>query len=60
MPSKTKPKATKPKEEDKPQSERFIETARALGADESGQIFEQFANKIMPKKEPNKNHHTPD
>ncbi len=51
MPSETKQKITKPKEEDKPQSERFTETARKLGVDESGQTFEEFANKVMPKKE---------
>lgn len=52
MQSKTKAKATKPKGEDKQkkQSERFIETARTLGSDESGRNFEHFADKVVPKK----------
>jgi hypothetical protein len=35
-----KKKKAKPKLIDKEQSERFIETARELGVDESGQQFE--------------------
>jgi hypothetical protein len=40
----------KQKTEDKAQSKRFIETARALGADESGEAFERALNIIAPKK----------
>jgi hypothetical protein len=52
-----KPKARgaprKPKEqkiEDKKQSERFIQTARELCADENGEAFEQAASKIIASK----------
>jgi hypothetical protein len=47
-PKKAKPK---PKLTDKEQSERFIETARELGVDESGRAFEKTFEKIMPPKE---------
>ena len=50
MQSKTKPKTTKPKEDDKEQSERFIATARELQADESGAIFEKSVSKILSTK----------
>ena len=30
------------------QSERFIETARELGVDETGEAFEKAINKILP------------
>lgn len=43
-----KPKAKK--KPDKPQSERFKETARALEADESGNLFERMFKKIVPPK----------
>ncbi len=47
-PKKAKPK---PKLTDKEQSERFKETARELGADESGEKFEQsFGDIAKPKK----------
>ncbi len=58
MRSKTKPKATKPKEEDKTQSERFIETARMLGADsDNGKAFSAAIDKILKPKiaKPNSN-----
>jgi hypothetical protein len=43
----TKPKAKpKPKLTDKEQSERFRETARELGVDESGKRFEGTFKKI--------------
>jgi ABC-type dipeptide/oligopeptide/nickel transport system permease component len=36
----------------KAQSERFIETARALGVDESGKEFEMALRKIVPRAKP--------
>lgn len=56
----TKPKAGAPKkraasktnkEVPKTQGERFIETARSLGADESGKQFEKTFKKVVPTKE---------
>lgn len=44
---KAKPKSKGPKSTDKKQSERFIETARALGVDESGKEFELGLQKIL-------------
>lgn len=41
---KKKPSA----ENEKPQSERFIETARALGADETGKAFDAAFASIVP------------
>jgi len=38
----------------KEQSERFIETARELGADESGKPFELLFNKLVPAPTPKK------
>ena len=46
-PKKANPK---PRLTDKEQSERFKETARELGVDESGKKFEQTVEKILPKK----------
>ncbi len=52
----TKPKALGPsrkgkgKEPEKSQAERFIETARQIGADESGADFESALRKIIPPK----------
>ena len=43
-PKKPKPK---PKLDDKEQSERFKETARGLGVDESGSAFEKAFRKIV-------------
>jgi hypothetical protein len=40
-----KPKAEKP---EKPQIERFRETARQLGCDETGKAFEEAFAKIAP------------
>ena len=52
-----KPKAGRSKrvggkaaEEEKPQAERFIETARQHGADESGEEFERAFRKLVPPK----------
>lgn len=47
---KAKPKRKSPKNTDKKQSERFIETARIVGVDESGKEFEKALEKIMPAK----------
>jgi hypothetical protein len=40
----------KPKMSDKRQYERFVETARKLGCDESEEAFEQAFRKIVPPK----------
>ena len=52
MQSKTKPKTTKPKEDDKEQSARFITTARELAVDESGEQFEEAGRRILKSKLP--------
>ena len=39
--------ARKPRPNEKPQSERFIETARAIGADESSQAFERVFASVV-------------
>jgi hypothetical protein len=43
-------KAGKAKIEDPAQSERFIKTAREIGADESGQSFEKGFRTLVPPK----------
>lgn len=45
---KGKSKRSGPKNTDKVQSERFKETARRLGADESGEAFERTFRKVVP------------
>jgi hypothetical protein len=45
-----KKKKAKPKLTDKKQSERFKETARELGVDESGKLFDRAFDKIVPAK----------
>jgi len=40
----------RPKIKDKKQSERFKETARQLGADESSDAFERALSKLAPPK----------
>ena len=40
----------KPEPDDKEQSARFVETAKALESDESGKTFERALRKIVPKK----------
>jgi hypothetical protein len=55
MAKKSKARSSRPKTKakstsDKEQSERFIETARKLEADESGKKFESTFNVIVPKK----------
>jgi hypothetical protein len=44
-------KQKKPKVKDKRQSERFLETARKLGADQSMEDFERTFKKIAPLKQ---------
>jgi hypothetical protein len=47
--------AKKPKLDEKPQSERFIEAAREVGADETKEGFEKAIQKIlMPHPKPEK------
>lgn len=46
----SKSKAKKPKETQEEQSARFIETARAIGVDESGKSFEKAIREIVPSK----------
>jgi len=48
-------KAEKPKPKkrpDKDQAERFKNTARQIGADETGEAFERAFEKIVPAKKP--------
>ncbi len=45
-----KPKPKPKKKPDKDQAERFKETARQLGVDESGEAFEQAFKKVVPPK----------
>jgi len=40
----------KPRVSQKEQSERFVETAREIGVDESGKEFEGLLGKILPPK----------
>ena len=42
------------KKDQKDQSERFIEKAKELGVDESGEAFERALKKIVPPKKPKK------
>jgi hypothetical protein len=46
-PKKAKPK---PKLTDKDQSERFIETAREIGVDESGKEFDRAIGRLINQK----------
>jgi hypothetical protein len=49
-------KQKRPTKTDKQQSERFIETARKLGADETGRTFDKaFERVVPPKLAPRKN-----
>ena len=38
------------KQDNKAQSERFIEAAKALGVDETGQAFERALDSVVPRK----------
>jgi len=49
--TKEKPASASDKEVQKTQSERFIETARELGADESGKRFEKEFIRIAKSKD---------
>lgn len=49
-PPKGKKAKPKPKLSDKEQSERFMETARELGVDESGRAFEKAFEKVIKVK----------
>jgi hypothetical protein len=52
MPSPKKPKEKlKPRKSGKDQSARFIETAREVAADETGETLEKVFSKIVPIKE---------
>ena len=55
------PKKAKPKPEltDKEQSERFIETARKLRVDESGEAFEKVFETISKPKVPRRQNQSP-
>ena len=44
--------ARKPKPDEKPQFERFIETAREIGASETDEALELALEKITPPKDP--------
>jgi hypothetical protein len=46
----SKPKARGPKSKEKEQSERFIETARELGVDETGKEFERALGSVLKKR----------
>jgi hypothetical protein len=46
------PSKTKKAKAEKPQKERFIETARKIGVDETGKEFERLFAKIAPPKKP--------
>lgn len=45
------PKKKRAKLTDKEQSERFKETARELGVDESGEEFEEAISRVLPKRQ---------
>lgn len=44
------PRKKPPDPNEKPQKERFIEAAKKLGVDESGEEFEKAFKKIVPPK----------
>jgi hypothetical protein len=49
----------KPKQDDPAQSKRFIETAREIGADESGEALERTFHKIaLPRRQHEKSKQT--
>lgn len=49
MMAKSKKPETR-KSGEKSQSERFVDTAKELGADESGEAFERAFKKVVPPK----------
>jgi len=56
MKPKRKPAAKPPvpKPDDPEQSKRFVDTARTIGADETGEAFRRAFEKIVPPKRPAK------
>lgn len=44
------PKKKPPDKGEKSQKERFLETAKDIGADEDGRAFERAVKKIVPEK----------
>jgi hypothetical protein len=51
--------AKKPKPDEKPQNERFIEAAREVGADETQKGFEEAFEKIIHPTSPPKSQKNP-
>jgi hypothetical protein len=51
-PAKKTKRANKKGAKEKPQRERFIEAARAIGVDETGKEFERLFAKVVPPKAP--------
>jgi hypothetical protein len=47
---KPAPKRKNPKQDDPEQSKRFVETARQIEADETGEAFRRAFEKIVPVK----------
>ena len=47
------------KKDQKAQSKRFVEKAKELGADESGEAFERALEEIVPPKRPNREEKKP-
>jgi len=45
-------KKPRPKDE-KPQKQRFIDTAKEVGADQTGEVFEEAIKRVLPTKKPN-------
>ena len=54
--AKAKPKSDGRNGTEKSQSERFIEAARAIGVDESGEEFERALKKVAPPKRQSRSH----
>jgi hypothetical protein len=48
---KRRKRRPKGKPDNPAQSKRFIEAAKALGVDESGEAFKRALNKLVPKKD---------
>jgi hypothetical protein len=46
------PRKPNPKSDDPAQSKRFIEAARELETDETGEAFERVFKKVVPAKQP--------
>jgi hypothetical protein len=52
QPGGSKPKAKTTPKDERPQIERFKETARSLGVDETGQEFMKMLRSVLPEKRP--------